>query len=300
MIDYQEIGGRTGCLHMDSNSLPVYRVSDREWILMDSGLNYEGSQLMDFLDREGIQVLAVLTSHAHFDHMGNHRLLQEEMGAKLVMTAMDAGSVKDATSLKTCFYSSTAEEIRRKVGYMVCQADRLLFPWERQFSIEGVTFWQFPLPGHAASHVGYRTQDGVLYVGDALMGREILADQSLAYMLDWQLAFQTMKEISRIPARVWILAHGGPVTEREELAEENIRVYQDILQEMWRLLEREFFLEEALELFIPHQRLKVKNPPYARMAERIIRSGLEYLTDSNKLEIQVKRGRILYKKAQIY
>ncbi len=281
---------------MDSNSLPVYRVSDREWILMDSGLSYEGSQLMEYLNREGIHILAVLTSHAHFDHMGNHRLLQEEMGAKLVMTAMDAGSVKDATSLKTCFYSSTAEEIQRKVGYMVCQADRLLFPWERQFCLEGITFWQFPLPGHAASHVGYRTQDGVLYVGDALMGKEILADQSLAYMLDWQLAFQTMKEISQIPAQAWILAHGGPVRELEGLAEANIRLYQGILQEMWELLDSQFFLEEALEQVIPRQHWKVKNPSHARMAERILRSGLEYLTDSKKLEIQVKRGRILYRK----
>lgn len=279
---------------MDSNSVPVYRVSEREWILMDSGLNYEGGQLLEFLDREEIQVLAVLTSHAHFDHMGNHRLLQERMGAKLVMTAMDAGTVKDATSLKTCFYSSTAKEIERKVGYMVCRADRILFPWERQFQIEGATFWQFPLPGHAASHVGYRTQDGVLYVGDALMSRGILAERSLAYMLDWRLAFQTMKDLSKMPAQAWILAHGGWVREIEGLAQDNIRMYQEILQKMWELMGQEFYQEEALERLIPYLHLKVKNPPHARMAERIIRSGLEYLTDSGQLEVQVKRGRLAY------
>lgn len=50
-----------------------------------------------------ISVRAVLCSHGHYDHTENNRFLQEEYGAELVMSCLDAGILQDILSLKTDF-----------------------------------------------------------------------------------------------------------------------------------------------------------------------------------------------------
>ena len=113
-MKFQWIRGNTGCLFLKGNAVPVYQLSRREWVLFDSGSRREEAALFSFLEENQIRVRAVLTSHSHYDHIGNHKTLRERFGSELVMSCLDAGMARDALALKSCFYSSSRTRLAQE------------------------------------------------------------------------------------------------------------------------------------------------------------------------------------------
>ncbi|MFR4512959.1 MAG: hypothetical protein ACLT4E_13225 [Clostridium sp.] len=66
---------------------------------------------------------------------------------------------------------------------MLCKADQIILPGQEQVQVCGVQFRILSLPGHAASHMGFVTPDGVAYLADSMFDRESLKKGRLFYML---------------------------------------------------------------------------------------------------------------------
>ena len=129
MVHSVQVAGNTGCLYLMGNCIPYYEIREREWILMDCGSRLARTQLAEYLSKNKISVRAVLCSHGHYDHTENNRFLQEEYGAELVMSCLDAGILQDTLSLKTVFYSNTLQ-IFPSVSLTNSQSLTSLFPHE--------------------------------------------------------------------------------------------------------------------------------------------------------------------------
>ena len=95
---------------------------------MDCGSRLARTQLAEYLSKNKISVRAVLCSHGHYDHTENNRFLEEEYGAELVMSCLDAGILQDTLSLKTVFYSNTLQDNERECSDMLCKADQMILP----------------------------------------------------------------------------------------------------------------------------------------------------------------------------
>ena len=57
---------------------------------MDSGPFSIRGELDQYLKKHGIEIRAVLCSHAHFDHTENNSFLQKEYGAELYLSVYDS------------------------------------------------------------------------------------------------------------------------------------------------------------------------------------------------------------------
>ncbi|MEQ2429097.1 MBL fold metallo-hydrolase, partial [Enterocloster hominis (ex Hitch et al. 2024)] len=82
MARFEHVAGNTGCLSLKGNCIPVYCMTEKEWIIMDSGSRFDRDELIHYLKEHTINIKAVLTSHAHYDHVGNHAVLQEMFGCE--------------------------------------------------------------------------------------------------------------------------------------------------------------------------------------------------------------------------
>ena len=187
---------------------------------MDCGSRLARTQLAEYLSKNKISVRAVLCSHGHYDHTENNRFLQEEYGAELVMSCLDAGILQDTLSLKTVFYSNTLQDNERECSDMLCKADQMILPGQEQVQVCGVQFRILSLPGHAASHMGFVTPDGVAYLADSMFDRESLKKGRLFYMLCWSQTLKTLEKIKNLGYKKYILAHYGVFDEVRELVEE--------------------------------------------------------------------------------
>lgn len=296
MVNVEHVLGNTGCLRLSGNCVPFYRVSEKEWILLDSGSRFARKELSEVLEAEGITVKAVLCSHAHFDHTENNRFLQERCGAQIIMTPYDAGSVHDALALKSCFYSHTVQENWDCNREMLCHADRVL-PLDARFAeVCGVHFGLVPLPGHAASHLGVVTPDRVIYLADAMFSRDMLHSGSLFYMLSWSQVLKTLEKIKGFRYERYILSHYGVEERIKELAEENISRFHEIMEEFYNLCGEADTLEGMVSRVVRERGHVVKYNDKARLYERIVRSMVEYLAETGRLTTEIRDGVLVYRK----
>lgn len=295
MAEFEKVTERTGCLYLRCNCVPMYRLESGAWVLMDSGAACDRAELAEFLKNRGVSVRAVLTSHIHYDHAGNHGFLREEFGAETVMTAFDAGLTMDYVSLKGCFYSSAPSQLERLLPELKIRADRVILPGQRQVEIDGEAFQVLPLPGHAASHVGFETPDGAAYLADAYQSRFVLEKEKLFYMLDWKAALETVEGLMAAHPEHAILSHYGPVSDGREAAGLALAVYRELLERAAGMIRDRFSLEDITTALTAGFGIRMGRKRKARLTERFVRSITEYLAETGRLLPYAENGIIRYR-----
>ena len=72
--------------------LPIYKLNDTDIVLLDTGYaKLDRSGLTHLLEDNGFHLKGILCSHAHFDHTGNVRYLQQRYGAIAAAQIIEAG-----------------------------------------------------------------------------------------------------------------------------------------------------------------------------------------------------------------
>lgn len=293
MAKCELIAENTGCIYLRGNAIPFYRNTDTKWILMDSGTKRDKDELQEVLDRYGVKVSAVLTSHMHYDHVGNHRMLRSVYGAKRVMSAFDAGVSQSASALQACFYSSTTIEIEENLSEMIGNSERIITQYQRRIMVEGIPFRILNMPGHAASHLGFETPDGVIYLGDSLVGKDEIDRNLLIYMLDWKTSLKTLREIRSFKSPC-VLSHGGVV---ENIAKETDDFYNNFWDKIGyikSLIDEKSTLTDIVEKVIENCGIPIHTLGKARVVERMIRSYVNYLDETGQVQTDIENGIVIY------
>lgn len=204
----RQIEGHTYVADTGFISLPFYDLGQGQVVLMDSGLTEEAPALLDALHSSGFRVRAILTSHAHFDHVGGHNQIRASDGAEIWASSFDAAAMQSTLTLQAVFGNERVEGLQQRYRYMVCAPDGVLAPGQTALAIEGAVFQVVPLPGHAHSHTCFITPDGVAYLADLMLGDGPLAGAKLLYAQCWDKALQSMEQGCKLSCKQAVLAHG--------------------------------------------------------------------------------------------
>ncbi len=102
-----------------------------------------------------IKIKAILLTHAHFDHAGNVKRLQDD-GVKIYISKIDAPKLLNDENL--------AKDFGRKFNY--CKADYTFSDGEI-LDIEGIKIKVIATPGHTDGSVTFMV-DNALFTGDTL------------------------------------------------------------------------------------------------------------------------------------
>lgn len=261
---------------------------------MDSGSIYEENELFDILEEYHVQVRAVLTSHVHFDHVGNHAGLKARYGTEIITTAMDAGIVHDNVSMKACFYSSTRSEIEKDYSEMIFDVDRIIYPNQKSVEVDHIEFRILPLPGHSLCQIGYVTQDDVAYLADSVQSAEILEKEKLIYMLDWKTGINTINALRGYSLSKYVLAHYGVYEDIHTVLEQNIRIYTKEMKAVMELVESGMTLDDMTAKVVEKYNIPLFKIKKARIVERVVRSHMEYLVEEQYLKLEIKNGLVVY------
>ena len=126
---------------------------DKNAVVIDCGDNLE--QLLEESNRLGLKINAVLLTHAHFDHSGSAKALQN-MGVKIYISEIDAPKLSNADNLSARFgiqFNSLAPDFTFTDGQTI--------------KICGIELKVLLTPGHTNGSVCFIT-DNYIFSGDTL------------------------------------------------------------------------------------------------------------------------------------
>lgn len=311
----RHVRGNTWYLEGDV-SVPVILTGPGQAVLLDSG--YRGKTtdiLMDMLDANGLKPLAVLTSHYHPDHVGNHQALREKYGTEIIMNRKTAGVLAEPELVAMTYWQMNPAWVRDHLGFMKIRPDRVFDGNDGCTGIDecagaaengsviraaGADFRVIPLPGHTMDQVGYVTPDGVLYAADALLDRDFLAHAKLPTARNWAVDLKTKADVAAGNYPAVILAHRGASAGSgiRALAQENIADRRRRAEELYGILVRrgtELTLEEIQNTLWCALELRTKQELKIRIFQRNVYCLVRYLEDTGRITEESREGNVLYR-----
>lgn len=282
----------TWCIVTGSSRIPLYMPDRRNAVMIDSGLkNPDRYGIMALLEQEGIHVAAILTSHFHRDHIGNHRVIKDKFGSKVYMTPFTSAICNNPQKSST--YESSMLAILRG-GPIKCSSDHIFDPDAQSITAAGSSFELIPLPGHAQEHTGFVTPDGVAYLGDTVLSREILRAVRIPYCTFCKEDLEAKAKAREFSYNCYILAHNSVTDSIRELAQENIDNMHDKINMVESFTAHYITLEALAAKVMEHTHADTNSLVKVLGAKRNVQVLVEYLQETGRLDIRAKDGYIEY------
>lgn len=291
------IKGNTWCIVTHQALIPLYKLGNGQAVMIDSGLdNPDRDGILQLLKSENLRVRAVLTSHAHIDHTGNHNTLRKLHGAEIYMTPFDAAISGNSLALKTYMTNMSYETLLRNASSMFCETDHYIDCEKPFLHIEGARFGVISLPGHAPEHLAFVTPDGVAYLGDALMAGDYLEHTKIPYMACCQLDFESKARMKSFAYPQYIIAHHGICTQSElpPLVERNISILNEKIAVVEGIATQYVTAEDLIAKTTAVLGLAPNNLLKLSIAAHSIQMIAEYLMDTGRFLCRAQNGYVQY------
>lgn len=287
-----QVKGDTWCIVTGSSRIPVYMPDRENAVMIDSGLkNPDRYGIMALLEQEKIHVSAILTSHSHRDHIGNHRAIKEKYGSAIFMTPYASAICNNPQ--KSSAYESSMLAILRG-GLVSCTSDHLFEPSDNAVTAAGYSFDLIPLPGHAQEHTGFVTPDGVAYLGDTILSRDILHAVRIPYCTFCAEDLDSKAKAKELSYNCYILAHNGVSESIRELAQENIDNMHEKINMVESFTAHYITLEKLAAAVLEHTHADTNSLIKVLGGKRNVQVLVEYLQETGRLDVRAKDGYIEY------
>lgn len=270
--------------------LPVYKLTDRDIVLIDTGYaKLDRSALTNLIDENGWRVRAVLCSHAHWDHTGNVRYLQQRYGAQAAISLIEAGISVNPDSYRANYVALTYGKSRELFLEECFTADRVIFPQDDHIDVDGARFGVLPLPGHSAGHIGFVTPDGVAYIGDCLLDSHEIAGAKLPTSMYIARDLESKESLRGADYPAYILAHKQVITDPAQLPaliDENIAFIHRKADELLEDLTDGMTFSDWIYAFCQRENIRTRQELKFSIVERNFTNFTDWLTDTGKVRVQ--------------
>lgn len=270
--------------------LPVYKLTDRDIVLIDTGYaKLDRSALTNLIDENGWRVRAVLCSHAHWDHTGNVRYLQQRYGAQAAISLIEAGISVNPDSYRANYVALTYGKSRELFLEECFTADRVIFPQDDHIDVDGARFGVLPLPGHSAGHIGFVTPDGVAYIGDCLLDSHEIAGAKLPTSMYIARDLESKESLRGADYPAYILAHKQVITDPAQLPaliDENIAFIHRKADELLEDLTDGMTFSDWIYAFCQRENIRTRQELKFSIVERNFTNFTDWLTDTGKVRIE--------------
>ena len=231
----------------------------------------------------------MICSHAHFDHTGNVRYLQQRYGAPAAISLIEAGISVNPDSYRANYVALTYGKSREIFLEECFTADRVIFPQDDHIDIDGARFGVLSLPGHSAGHIGFVTPDGAAYVGDCLIDQHEIDAAKLPTSMFIAKDLDSKAALRATDYPAYILAHKQVVTDRAELSaliDSNIAFIHRKERELLDDLTDGMTFSDWIYAFCQRENIRTRQELKFSIVERNFANFTDWLTDTGKVRVQ--------------
>ncbi len=297
-MELRQISGNTWCI-AGHQTIPLYRTDSTHCILMDTGAQYQRARIERVLEENNLTPIGLLCTHTHFDHFGNATYFSKKYHCPVALPLGEAEICRTLDSVKSHLFVFSHGQIRNdpKMASIPCQVDHIIRPEEKDTYFRGVRFRVLHTPGHSMDHCSYITPDNVCYIGDALMSGQTLHSSKLPYAFDFARSIQTLHALEDLWCDAMVMAHTGVIVDGyRELAQENLQVMEESMQQVLELITGPMSSDGICRAVCARLGVVVNTPEKAQNLERFLRPYLEYLVDTQAVEMVMVEDSLCYQR----
>jgi hydroxyacylglutathione hydrolase len=294
LMNIIKVKGNTFCINTGTLYIPFYKINDEEIIMLDTGWKEEGLGLERLLEKNNLKVAAILNSHAHRDHIGNNAYFKTRYNCIIAMPASEALICSSAANLKLYFSGLALSDVKGQYGHLICKTDVMIDEEQDSISLCGADFKVIHTPGHSPAHIGIITPDDVAYLGDSLLGYELMEEAKMPYAYILSEDLKSKAKLHDLKCSKYVLAHRGSFEDISKLIDDNINFYKARAAKIYELIRTGMTMEDIMEKVTTSLRIRVDSVNKYIDTERKLRPYVDYLYETGKLKIYEEDGFIKY------
>ena len=259
--------------------------------LIDSGSDKEaGRKVRQHLDARGLKLSAIYNTHSNADHIGGNQYLQRQTGCAVYAPGVEAAFTRDPILEPSFLYGGCPPKpLRHK--FLLAQPSDVQVLDPKACPLEVI-----PLPGHFFDMVGYRTEDGVVFLADCLSSRETLEKYRVSFLYDVAAYLDTLDRVAAMEAALFIPAHAAATEDIAPLARYNRDQVYAVAEDLLDLLAEPLVFEEVLRQLFRRYRLTMDFQQYVLVGSTV-KSYLAWLLDGGRVTAAFDDCRLLWRKA---
>ena len=286
-MELRHVYGRTYAAVGATALMPVYKLTERDIVLMDTGYaRLDRSALVNLIEGNGFRLRGIICSHAHFDHTGNVRYLQQRYGCQAAAQIIEAGISVNPDAYRANYVALTYGKSREYLLEECFPADVIIPADAEHLDFCGARFGILQLPGHSAGHIGVVTPDGVAYLGDCLIDEEQIAAAKLPTSMFIARDLESKESLRNLRRPAYIIAHKQVLTDIGPLIDRNIDFIHDKGRELLEDLYDGMSFDQWIYAFCQRENVRTRNEFKFSIVERNFANFVDWLTDEGKVEVR--------------
>ena len=289
-MELRHVLGNTWVAEANTALLGVYHVTEKEIVLIDTGYaKLDRAGLTAMIEGNGFRLLGVICSHAHFDHSGNVRYLQQRCGARAAAHIIEAGISVNPDAYRANYVALTYGKSREYFLEECFVADTIIGPEDEWLDFCGARFGILQLPGHSAGHIGVVTPDNVAYVGDCLLDQQQIDNAKLPTSMFIARDLQSKEFLRQSRYDAYIIAHKAVITDHtvlDALVDSNSAFIYRKADELLEDLVDGMTFAQWIAAFCQRENIRTKNEFKFSIIERNFANFVDWLTDEGRITIQ--------------
>lgn len=274
----------------------LYLFADRQCLLIDSGANStEAQTLLRILAEKGWTICGIFNTHAHADHCGGNQFLQKISSCRIYASAMEAAFLQQPMLNPYVLYGAyPLKLLQNKFNLALDSPASDIWHANPGFlTINGEDFEVLNLGGHTLGHLGLRTPDNVLFVGDSLIAPSILRANPFLYLADPGQQLDTLAKLKTDKASLLYLSHGGLSDQVSDLVSINQAMLFSLIDLLKQIIQFPRSREAIIQEVITRQGLLVNRQHYFRLAASVS-ALLAHLCNENQAAALLQENCLKY------
>lgn len=219
-------------------------------ILVDTGANESNARKVLRFVRETLnrEVEAILTTHAHADHVGGHAFIVKRTDAAVYAPPFDASFLLHPELQPIFLFGGSSPPAALRERFVLAQkspVDALVEPG--RIEVGEVEIEVIGLKGHSPNQVGYLV-DGVFFCADVVFPREAIEKYRIPYLFDLREHISAMDRAEAVTSDAFVPGHGPIEQSLDDVLVLNRAIVEETLACIRRSLTEPLALEQIAEI----------------------------------------------------
>lgn len=290
MYELNQVAERTYYINCPAK-IGIYRQTDRDVYLIDSGNDKDaGRKVRKILNENGWNLMGIINTHSHADHIGGNKYLQQQTGCKIFADGIETAFTKYPILEPSFLYGGyPCKDLKHK--FLLAQESGALDISDCHFPEE---LEVIPLRGHFFHMIGVRTPDDVVFLADCISSAATLDKYQITFLYDAAEYLNTLDKVETMEASVFVPAHAEASDNVKELVQLNRRKIFEIADTIHTILKTPMCFETLLKQIFDKYRLTMNFEQYVLIGSTI-RSYLSWMKDNGRIEAVFENNLLKWK-----